>query len=269
MPSGAYVPDRELKYIGSHGPLGWQMEHLGAHLEGRATYGHYLLDADDTARLFAFDIDLERSKYDKDGNLEYHTGSWAKLPSDIGSIPPDISDEDFTALMSPQECDARLIWLDRTQAEARNWIKFQMGALARKLSSVISKELGLPTAAAYSGNKGIHVYGFTGPMPAKEVREAALLALDLTDEWKIHKGQHFFKHKNQDPILGYPNFSLETFPKQDSLQGKDLGNLLRLPLGRNQKTTDPTFFLDLRTPVGVMQPHPDPLALLESGDPYA
>ena len=69
--------------------------------------------------------------------------------------------------------------------------------------------------------------------------------------------------------MGYPNFDLEVYPKQDSLADKDLGNLLRLPLGRNLKNpADPTFFLDLTTPPGVMVPHGNPVQLLETGDPY-
>lgn len=267
LQNGIYVPDRELKHLGNHGPLGFQLAHLNAHLAGQSTYGHYLLDNDDQARLFAFDIDLEKRKYHPDGSVAWE-GYWCKLP-DTSGIDPNISDENFESLMAPQPCSPRELWLDRASVDARNWFKFQMGMLARKLASVIVNELGLPCATAYSGNKGIHVYGFTGPMPAKEVREAALLVLDLTDEWELFKGQHFFKHKNQDPALGYPNFSLETFPKQDSLGGKDLGNLLRLPLGRNQKTTDPTFFLDLNTPPTVMKPHSDPVKLLETGDPYS
>lgn len=265
--SGAYVPDRELKKVGKHGPLGFKGRHIADHLNGEATYGHYILDADSHARLFAFDIDLEKSKYDADGNVIEHGGAWCKLP-EFETLDPDITNEEFDKLVEPVACDPRAVWLDRRQQGARAWYKFQMGILARKFAKVINGDLGLPCAAAYSGNKGIHVYGFTGPMPAKEVREAALLVLDIMDEWDLLKGQHFFKHRIKSPQLGYPSFSVETFPKQDSLDGKDLGNLLRLPLGRNLKAKDPTFFLDLNTPVAVMQPHKNPVALLESGNPW-
>jgi hypothetical protein len=43
---------------------------------------------------------------------------------------------------------------------------------------------------------------------------------------------------------------------------------MRLPLGKNHKSSDPTFFLDMTTPLGQMTPHQNPTALLESGDPF-
>lgn len=259
--SGAYVPDRELKNRqtqqpdpGRFGPLGFQMQHLHQHLTGTATYGHYMLDHEDQCRLFALDIDLEQNN-PKTG----HTGYY--LP-----LPPFTSPEEAAAA-APVPLDVREAWTDRA-SPARPWLKYQMGMLARKFCRIITEELGIPTAAAYSGSKGIHVYGFTGPIPASQVREAALFVLDFSDEWTLKKGQHFFGHKVEDPALGYQNFSIETFPKQDTLEGKDLGNLMRLPLGRNLKSNDPTFFLDLTTPPGVMQPHLDPVRLLETGDPF-
>lgn len=266
--SGAYVPDYKLKSIGSHAPLGFKGRHLASHLAGEATYGHYLLDSDSKCRLFAFDIDLEKSKYDEAGNLVgEHVGAWCKLPPWEG-IDPNISDEDYEKLVAAHACDPREIWRDRRALDARAWLKYQMRTLADKFCSVISRDLGLPTAATYSGNKGIHVYGFTGEMPASEARAAALLVLDILGEFDPIRGQNFYKHKVENPLLGFQNFSVEVFPKQDSLDGKDLGNLLRLPLGRNLKTKDPTFFIDMTTPAAQLAPHADPIKLLETGDPW-
>lgn len=245
--SGAYSPDRELKTIGQHAPLGFQMSHLEAHLEGSRTYGHYLLDQNDQCRMFAFDLDLET------------TGAYIDLID-----PWQSENEAHTA----HTCNPRDAWLDRA-SPARPWLKMQMSMLARKLCSQIIKELEIPCAAAYSGSKGVHVYGFTGELPAAEVRKYANYVLGSTDDWELYKGQHFFRHKLRDPEMGYPNFSLEVFPKQDSLDGKDLGNLMRLPMGRNLKSPDPCFFLDFSTPIGVLAPHPDPVSLLNSGNPYA
>jgi hypothetical protein len=237
--NGKWSPDRELNNLGQYGPIGFQMNHLLQHLLGTHTYGHYLLDAESNARMFAFDLDLEKE------------GFWTPMTAEGGSIA----------------CNPRAEWADRASA-ARPWIKTQMGMLARKLTTAIQNELNIPCAAAYSGSKGIHVYGFTGPMPAEQVRAAAVYVLEATDDWELFKGQHFYRHKLRDPEMGYPNFSIEVFPKQDSLDGKDLGNLMRLPLGRNQKSSDPCFFIDLNTPIGVLAPHPDPVRLLDSGNPY-
>lgn len=249
---GAYVPDRSLKHLGQHAPLGFGMNHLHAHLAGTATYGHYLTDENDMARCFALDIDLNK------------TGTYMLIadgPS--GEVVYQLGDP-----LDDNDNSLRLAWLNRAHP-ARPWLKYQMGMLARRFTRVIQEQLGIGTAAAYSGAKGIHVYGFTGPMSSEEVRAACLFVLDYMDEWTPIKGQHFFGNKIESPELGYRNFTIETYPKQDTLAEKDLGNLLRLPLGRNLKSSDPTFFLDLSTAPGVMAPHPDPVALLTSGDPYA
>lgn len=265
--SGAYVPDRELKNRqtgepdpGRFGPYGFQMNHLHQHLNGEATYGHYLLDNESNTRMFAFDIDLKK------------TGSYSlMLPPETGE-----SEADWEARRKPialgdptnsSDSSLRDAWLDRGHP-ARAWIKTQMGMLARKFAAAITKELDIPCAAAYSGNKGIHVYGFTGSMPAVSARQAATYVIDSTDDWELERGQHQYRHKLQDPEMGYPNFSVEVFPKQDNLDGKDLGNLMRLPLGKNLKSSDPTFFLDLTTAPGVMAPHKNPVQLLETGDPF-
>lgn len=247
-----YAPDRELRNLGNHGPLGFRMDHLTNHISGLYTYGHYLLDSDDQCRVFCYDIDLKP-------NSDTFTGHYM----------PDIINEE----VQPVPFDAREAWLDRSHP-SRAWTKIQMGMLARKLVSAIFKELGgVPgfngAVASYSGNKGIHVYGFVDPQPAEGIRLLAHHVLDVTDDWELERGEHIYRYKLQDPFMGYPNFNLEVYPKQDSLDGKDLGNLIRLPLGKHLKNPgDPTFFLDLRTAPGVMTPHPDPVRLLDSGDPY-
>lgn len=249
-----------------HLPLGFHISSVEAHLNGTATYGHYMLDQGDQCRLFAFDIDLEKSKYSPDDIIVEHGGSFVVIPDmewAVNKTEAEIAEQTLVV-----DCDPRLIWADRTAVAGRAWYKYQMSMLARKFAKVITKDLGIECAAAYSGNKGIHVYGFTGPMPAVEVRAAADYTLAVMDEWEPFRGKNFFKHKLQSPELGYPSFSVEVFPKQNSLEGKDLGNLMRLPLGKNLKSSDPTFFLDLTAPVAQLVPHRDPVSLLESGNPY-
>jgi hypothetical protein len=242
--NGSWSPDRELKHLGDMAPLGFKLPHIEQHLAGTHTYGHYLIDDEDMCRVFAFDLDLETSGY------------YCLLDGEP---------------WEPIECNPRVEWLNRA-SPARPWLKTQMSVLARKLISAIQEHLGTPCAAAYSGSKGIHVYGFTKemePNPAELVRDGAKFVLDATGDWELFRGTSFYKHKLQDPALGYPNFTLEIYPRQSTLEGKDLGNLLRLPLGRNLKSTDPCFFLDLNTPVGALVPHSNPVALLSSGNPFA
>jgi hypothetical protein len=166
---GSYCPDTRLAEIdaakgtnklGPYGPVGFKMSHLQRHLSGEQTYGHYLLDQDGMCKLFAFDIDLEK------------TGTWISFKHG----------ENFQIY----EGKPRDEWRDRSHP-SRDWYKYQMKMLSTRLAKVVSKDLQLPCAVAYTGGKGMHVYGFTGPLPAAEVREVAKIAL-LTSPSRFWRG---------------------------------------------------------------------------------
>lgn len=246
---GSYCPDIKLESLdrmnntsrlAPYGPVGFKMNHLRDHLAGTKTYGHYMLDTEGQCKLFALDIDLEK------------TGTW--LDWSAG--------EAFqTYIGKPRE-----EWLDRSHL-SRPWYKYQMKGLATKFANVL-KKLDIPCAVAYTGSKGIHVYGFTGLIAAAEARAIAKIVLETTGEFVPSRGDNFYKHVSDDPTAGFQNFSIEVFPKQDTLDGKDLGNLMRLPLGRNRKTTDPTFFVYMGGRMTELRPHPDQARVLEMGDPF-
>lgn len=238
-PDGAYRPDvvswqeKPVRY------RPWDMQALTDHLAGTRTYGHYMLSSDNQAKLFAFDIDLDK------------TGILPLLP-----LPEDPDDADW--MDSFTECNPREVWLDRA-SPARSYIKYSMRHLAEYLQQKVEGLLSIPTAVAYTGAKGLHVYGFTGRMAAAEVRAAMMYVLkDLPGEWV--RGDAFWKSGyTQDHSF----MTVECFPKQDTLGQDGFGNLMRLPLGRNLKSPDPTFFLDLeRTAMGVLLPA-DPREILE------
>jgi hypothetical protein len=217
--------------------LPWKRSDLLAHLQSRATFGHYLLSTENQCKLFAFDVDLDQAEPDKD--IWQH---W----------------EDTDSVLYP--FDARQAWQDRAHP-ARPYMKLQFKELAHKLLRGIYENLGIPCAVAYSGGKGIHVYGFTGLMSAEDVRSGAEIVLDSIGGFTSTRGTNFYKHEN------YPNMTTEIFPKQTNLNGKDLGNLMRLPLGRNLKSSDPTFFVDMTTPMGQMAPV-DSLWALTTANPW-
>jgi len=96
--------------------------------------------------------------------------------------------------------------------------------LVERLSELSSEE-GLPCVAEFTGGKGYHFwYPFEDPVPAASVR-AALRAVVSKIEGDLSC------------------FQLEVFPKQDTLSGKGLGNLVKLPLGVHRGTGKPSFFL--------------------------
>jgi hypothetical protein len=221
----------------------WSRDDLQAHISGQRTFGHYLLSTENKCKLFAFDVDIEKA---------------GRLPN----IPfsPEITEEQWTASFY-EEPDLRAAWLNRAHP-ARDYMKFQFKEIAHKLLKSISEDLGLPCAAAYSGAKGIHVYAFTGLIDASESREGCQIVLDSVGGFKPIRGDNFVKHED------YPNLSIELFPKQGSLDGKDLGNLMRLPLGKNLKAPqEPSFFIDMIAPFGSMQPM-DPATALQIETPW-
>lgn len=236
--------------------LPWSREDLEDHISGRRTFGHYLLNSKSQCKLFAFDVDLEKNRTDSRGNIIW-----------TGYYPEPFTYDDsgkFTGRIVP--FDPREAWLDRAHP-SRRWVKYQLHVLARILVKTIEDELAIPACAAYSGAKGIHVYGFTGLIAGRDARDGAQIVLDAIGGLKPSKGTNFYRFANEDPIDSFPNFSIEVFPKQDSLEGKDLGNLMRLPLGRNKKSEDPTFFIDLTAALNDLLPA-DPIHALTSS-PWA
>jgi hypothetical protein len=222
---------------------GWRRSDIEAHLANQKTYGHYLLDTNDTCKLFAFDIDLEPE----------------------GFYPENPESENSKIL----EFNPREAWLDRAHP-ARGWMKLQLHTVAHTLMKQIRDELELPTLCAYTGSKGLHVYGFTGLMSAADIREGAQIIIDSLGDTSLGamtptRGSNFYKFDNQDPWQGQPNIQIELFPKQDNLDGKDLGNLMRLPLGRNLKNPkDPTFFVDMTSALADIKPLDPTFALTKS-----
>lgn len=258
FPDGAWMPHRERdpqsgKMTGPRIP--WSRSDLLAHLSGTETFGHYLLNHDDQCKFFAFDIDLEKNSDPEvpEGDKRYHRGYWCETNPQDGSI-------------ETYEFDAREAWLDRAHP-SRAWTKYQLRMISSKIMRVIYEELELPCAAAYSGGKGVHVYAFTGLISAADARDGAEIVMDALGGWKPSRGDNFYKSEDRDPFTGYPNLSIEIFPKQDTLSGKDLGNLMRIPLGRNKRSTDPTFFIDMTAPMSKMIPV-DPIYAMTTSDPW-
>jgi hypothetical protein len=172
----------------------------------------------------------------------------------------------------------REIWLDRRYKLQRAFLKYQLRCMALKLARVVSDILEIPLAVAYTGSKGLHVYGFTGLMHAADVRYAADIVIAEYGKLEPYRGNHFFRHKAEinergitDPYLSYDQLAVEVFPKQTDMSNKTHGNLMRLPLGKNLKNpSDPCFFLDLRSNFGENCFTPrDPVEVLTISDPWA
>lgn len=215
--SGAYTPDKSR----------FTKRDLLAHLEGSRTLGHYLVSPEGMCRLFAYDIDL--------------------ITSFVARDPQDPERPDYTWTPDGlQETGPREAWSsdDPELRKLRTQLTQELRGVADGLAARVQRMLGIPVAIAYSGFKGLHVYGFTGRVAAADARAAALDVLMTTKVFRPSRGDNFFRHTLK-PDIGFPNVEIEIYPKQDNLEGKDLGNLMRLPLGVNRKTGNKCFFLNV------------------------
>lgn len=250
------------EYRPQHQPF--NMTALLDHIEGRQTFGHYQVNADDQVKFFCFDIDLN-----KNGSLPVTQNGAGQF---FGF--QDLKTDD------PKGAPLREYWGSRKPGAGRNFLKLRMKMMANQLMSAINKELEIPTAATYSGSKGVHVYGFTGKTTAALARQGALITLAALQHsnmghWELSRGQNFFKyvgHDNPaDPSTNGSQFGLEVYPKQDTVEGKEkgLGNLLRLPLGINRHSPkgDKGFFLDMRTALTEFTPR-DAVEALTTSNPW-
>lgn len=250
---GHYEPMRPSQNGHSKFPVqsGFDVPSLLDHVRGVASYGHYMVNQEDTTKLFVLDIDLEKKGYLPFAEDEY--GVWS----------------DF------RQCSPREFWTTRQPGPGRKMIKTQLRILANQAARTIRQELDIQVAVAYSGHKGVHVYGFMPkPLSAADAREGARIVVEAMGTWQLVRGEHIFgfvpekQEDIQNPYGNFHQYTMEVYPKQDNLAGKDLGNLVRLPTGRNLKSPkDGAFFLDLRAPLSEFIPR-DPVEALTTSDPW-
>lgn len=212
-------------------PLPWQpvkqpftMQDFTDHLQGTRTFGHYMVNpVGNTCKLFAFDIDLRESKAERrnpKGELISEAFEGSYIGDDLCVYP----------------CNPREDW-GKVDHPARPYLTRQLLVCARLIAQVVD-ELGIDVAIALSGHKGIHVYGLTGSMEATVLKETAIRVMTKGD-FTSYRGEVFFEH------VAFQNLTVEIFPKQDSLDGKDLGNLMKLPLGVHKATGKRGQFITL------------------------
>jgi hypothetical protein len=233
--TGAYQPHRsgpQPRYADR--PLApFDLPSLVAHVEGTQTFGHFLIKPDtQTARCFVFDIDLNESS-------TYHD--------------PELN---LDAEINPRE-----EWMKDTTCKRD--LALQLFAMADGLAKRTVELVGCKVMVAYSGNKGLHVLGCTGPgTPAAECRGLAMMVLDSLKCFEPLKGKNFYKHQT-----GYPSLEVEIYPKQEEVRADGFGNLIRLPLGINRKNPNKNnkgFFLRMDVPFGKFAID-DPVETLERG----
>jgi len=213
---------------GAYSPIKSQITYndMGLHLEGKMTYGHYLVDPEGMTRVLAFDLDF----------ISEIEVPWQDDPI----LPRQIFNTD----------GANRGWLNKT-------VRGLADGLAWKLKR-LHPELNVMTL--FSGSKGIHVYGtFPEPVDAGLSRRISINILNSFGCFEPLRGKNFYRHRMLDlPI------EIEVYPKQESIGKGGYGNLLRMPLGVNQKTGNQSFFYRTDGPLTQLRAM-DPLTALQHG----
>jgi len=110
------------------------------------------------------------------------------------------------------------------KASDRPHLKRERDYLLQRLDELSRQRFGTGPLVEFSGGKGYHLwFFFEQPVPAGWARQALLPMVSMLSR-----------------DCSY--FNLEIFPKQDQLQGKCLGNLVKLPLGLHRVTGKPSYF---------------------------
>jgi hypothetical protein len=197
------------------------------HIRGTESLGHYLVNEQGECKLFAFDLDLNKS-----GDI--------KEMNDNGDL--------IHRVLAPRD-----IWTQRAPADDFDYLKMLLKGVANALAISIKMNYGIDVGISYSGSKGVHVYGWTGLIKASEARS---LAFDVLNTFELPDGKrHFVPTRGDNFFQSMQNnlYSVEVFPKQDAIAEGGFGNLMRLPLGKNLKGTR-SFFLDYETPASTFAP---------------
>lgn len=226
------------------------------HLRAEESVGHYLATTEGITKVVALDVDLEPS------------GVWMQYPEPY-EYPMDLAGAELDQWMAQHvrvhAAHPRDDWRNRAHP-GRAWYKEMLRTCGEYLARAMETQLGIPTLISYSGSKGIHVYGLTSGVHVSDAKAGAELALHeagryFGGEFAPLRGKNFYQIDGGPPWA--QSFAVETFPKQDSMEGKKLGNLMRLPLGKHLKNpSDPTFFVDRTLAYTHLAPHPDPAAAL-------
>lgn len=227
-----FLQRRDVKALqspsGAYRPIrtAWKLIDIDRHVNGQVSYGHYLLDADNLTRVCAFDLDFD----------------------------DEVTFED-------KVINAREVFTE-PRHPAKKYLNAQIRGLGDGLAHRLQRKFPqLTVMATFSGSKGLHILGsFPEPTTGTASRAVAVSILESFGCFKRHKGKNFWVH-----ALGeYPGIKIETFPKQTSIGNGGFGNLLRVPLGINQKTGAQGFFYNLEAPLESLEPD-DPILALTKG----
>lgn len=223
MSIAALLNDR---FINRHDAKAWQkgegyladkteltLSDIEAHLSGDRTLGHYIVNpTTQECKVVVFDIDLAKT-----GQIGGENGELVQI--------------------KPREVFADVGHPERLSMLAT--LKLNAYGIASRLHRKYG-DCGL-VASTFSGSKGMHVYLLLDePALAVSARQVAGEVLESLN-FAPSRGDNFWETTADAPR----NVCIEVFPKQDQVDPDAFGNLVRLPLGINQKSGKAGAFIRL------------------------
>jgi hypothetical protein len=200
----------------------FKMDDFVKHLTGSVALGTYMLNTDSTVKFMAIDLDLNKqAKYlkihpiDEILELEKQGYDW-NLDLAEGNLE--------AALHQPSD-------------PAHHWARIVLMGAVYAVNKAIRESLELPTLCVITGG-GAHVIApLPEPMPASDARSAGIEIVASLPSAR-QRNDIFFDYGAHNEL------SIEVFPKQDTLEDKPFGNLIRLPFGWHYEAGIRTYAID-------------------------
>lgn len=201
-----------------------------AHIAGKRTLGTYMVGSDSRVKFFALDIDLL-----KDGK----EGPYYLLDED-DSDPTTTTRVDGVLQIDEPQIGPIESALHDPDAPAYRWVRVVLRAQIDAFQGIVREQFGLESLAVLTGG-GAHVLvPLPEPTHAKRIRSDVIDVMRQTGFTEF-RGKNFFVSEGSDPNTA--TTTIEIFPKQDDMEGKNFGNLIRLPLGIHRRTGVRTVFV--------------------------
>jgi len=210
-----YRPDHKGKWHWTAVESKYTMDDFVQHLTGEQCLGTYLLGDDSTVKFMAFDIDLNKK-----------ASYWPMTDEDVVSL--DKAEGDLEAA------------LHITSDPAHRWARIVVSDAVHLIHNAIA-DWHLKTLTMVTGG-GAHVMVlFDEPVPAVEARTAGIsIVTDMESAKRLNDNFYSFGGIGDEATI-------EIFPKQDALDGKKFGNLIRLPFGWHHEAALRTYAVDPAT----------------------
>jgi len=217
-----YRPDHSGKWHWTAHPFPYTMPDFSEHLLGKHCLGTYLLNPDNTVKFMVFDIDIAK------------TGKYWRC-YDIDQIV-DLEDRGYGFDMDLREGPLEAALHDPT-ADAHRWVRIILLDCIRRLCQLVRTEIDQIPVTVITGGGAHVIVPLPAPIAAEMTRAVGQeIVRRLPTATRINK--MFWSYG------GLGELTIEVFPKQDTLEGKDYGNLIRLPYGWHHEAGIRTYSID-------------------------